>query len=217
MANIVLFGPPGAGKGTQANNLISEFNLFKVSTGDLLRDKIKRKSQLGAKIKSIIDQGLLVKDDIINDLIENILSNKNYFNRIIFDGYPRNLNQARHLDILAKKYNQKISFVFSLKVDQDVVIKRIKGRQVCSKCGLTFNEFFNPSTEENHDCDMRYLHKRADDNEETARNRFETYSKETFPVLKYYQNQNLLYEIDGTSHIHEINKEIRRIIHSLEA
>ena len=137
--NLILFGPPGAGKGTQANNLISEFNLFKVSTGDLLRDKIKRKSQLGAKIKSIIDQGMLVKDEIINDLIENILSNKNYFNRIIFDGYPRNLNQARHLDILAKKYNQKISFVFSLKVDQDVVIKRIKGRQVCSKCGLTFN------------------------------------------------------------------------------
>ena len=128
MANIVLFGPPGAGKGTQANNLISEFNLFKVSTGDLLRDKIKKKSQLGAKIKSIIDRGLLVKDDIINDLIESILSNKSYFNRLIFDGYPRNFNQARHLDILIKKYNQNITCVFSLKVDQDVVIKRIKGR-----------------------------------------------------------------------------------------
>ena len=217
MVNIVIFGPPGAGKGTQANNLVNEFNLFKVSTGDLLRDKVKKKSQLGAKIKSIIDRGLLVKDDIINALIESILSNKNYFNRIIFDGYPRNFNQARHLDILIKKYNQKISFVFSLKVDQDVIIKRITGRQACSNCGLTFNEFFNPSTKKNHHCDIRFLQKRADDNEKTAINRFETYAKETLPVLDYYQNQNLLYEIDGTGHIHEINKEIRRIIHSLEA
>jgi len=216
VANIVLFGPPGAGKGTQANNLVNEFNLFKVSVGDLLRDKIKKKSQLGAKIKSIIDQGLFVKDNIINDLIESILSNKGYFNRLIFDGYPRNFNQARHLDILIKKYNQKISCVFSLKVDQDVIIKRIIGRQVCSRCGLIFNEFFNPSTKENHHCDIRFLQKRSDDNEKIARNRFERYTEETLPVLDYYQNQNLLYEIDGTSHIHEINKEIRRIIHSLE-
>ena len=216
MVNIVLFGPPGAGKGTQANNLVNEFNLFKVSTGDLLRDEIKKKSQLGGKIKSIIDRGLLVKDDIINDLIESILSNKDYFNRLIFDGYPRNFNQARHLDILIKKYNQKISFVFCLKVDQDVIIKRIIGRQVCSKCGLIFNEFFNPPTKESHNCDIRFLQKRSDDNEKTARNRYETYNEETLPILDYYQNQSLLYEIDGMNHIHEINKEIRRIIHSLE-
>ena len=105
--NIVLFGPPGAGKGTQAENLVKEFNFFKASTGDLLRKEIKKKSSLGTKIKSIIEQGLLVSDDIINDLIENILYNNNYFNRIIFDGYPRNLNQAKHLDVLIKKYNQK--------------------------------------------------------------------------------------------------------------
>ncbi len=216
MVNIIIFGPPGAGKGTQANNLVNDFNLFKVSTGDLLRDKIKKKDQLGVKIKSIIDRGLLVKDDIINDLIESILSNKNYFNRLIFDGYPRNFNQARHLDILIKKYYQKISFVFNLKVDQDIIIRRIIGRQVCFNCGLTFNEFSNPSTKENHQCHISFLQKRTDDNEKIARNRLETYTKETLPVLNYYQNQNLLYEIDGMSHIHEINKEIRRIIQSLE-
>ena len=214
--NIILFGPPGAGKGTQSDNLVRDLNLYKISTGDLLREEVKKKSALGVKIKSILDQGVLVLDDIINDLIENILSNKNYFNRLIFDGYPRNFNQVKHLDILIKKYNQKIYCVLNLKVNQDVIIKRIIGRQICPKCGLTFNEFFNPSTKENHHCDRKFLQKRSDDNEKTAKNRLETYTKETLPVLDYYKNQKILYEIDGTGHIPEIYKEIREIIHSLE-
>ena len=214
--NIILFGPPGAGKGTQSDILVKDLNLYKISTGDLLREEVKKKSVLGVKIKSILDQGLLVSDDIINDLIENILSNKGYFNRLIFDGYPRNLDQAKHLNVLIKKYNQKIFCVLNLKVNQDVIIKRIIGRQTCSKCGLTFNEFFNPSTKENHHCDIKFLQKRSDDNEKTAKNRLETYTKETLPVLDYYKNQKILYEIDGTGHIPEIYKEIREIIHSLE-
>jgi adenylate kinase len=214
--NLILFGPPGAGKGTQADNLVREFKHFKVSTGDLLREEIKKKSLLGNEIKSIIDKGLMVSDDAINGLVESILSDNSYFNRLIFDGYPRNLNQVKILDELIKKYNQKISCVLSLKVNQNVIIKRIIGRQVCSKCGLVFNEFFNPSTKENHHCDIKFLQKRSDDNEKTVRNRFETYTKETLPVLNYYKNQNLLYEIDGTNDINEIYKEIRRIIHSLE-
>ena len=214
--NIILFGPPGAGKGTQSDNLAKDLNLYKMSTGDLLREEIKKKSALGIKIKSTLAQGKLVSDDIINDLIKIILSNQDYFNRLIFDGYPRNLNQVKHLDILIAKYNQKISCVFSLKVDRDVSIKRIIGRQVCSNCRLTFNEFFNSSTKKNHHCGNKFLQKRSDDNEKTAKNRLETYNKETLPVLNYYQNQNLLYEIDGMSQIHEIYKEICRIIHSLE-
>jgi len=214
--NIILFGPPGAGKGTQSDNLVKDLDLYKISTGDLLREEVQKKSALGVKIKFILKQGVLVSDDIISDLIESILSNKVYFNRLIFDGYPRNFNQAKHLNILIKKYNQKISCALSLKVDQDVIIKRIIGRQVCSMCGLTFNEFFNQSTKENHHCDIKFLQKRSDDNEKTARNRFETYTKETLPVLDCYKKQNLLYEIDGTNHIHEIYKEIRRITHSLE-
>ena len=214
--NIFLFGPPGAGKGTQSDNLVKDLDLYKISTGDLLREEVQKKSALGVKIKFILKQGVLVSDDIISDLIESILSNKVYFNRLIFDGYPRNFNQAKHLNILIKKYNQKISCALSLKVDQDVIVKRIIGRQVCSMCGLTFNEFFNQSTKENHHCDIKFLQKRSDDNEKTARNRFETYTKETLPVLDCYKKQNLLYEIDGTNHIHEIYKEIRRITHSLE-
>ena len=215
--NIILLGLPGSGKGTQGNILSKVFNLYKVSTGDLLRDEIKKKSTLSNKIKTLIDKGLLVPDDIINNLVENILSNKNYYNRLIFDGYPRTLNQAKHLDVLVKKYNQKVSFVFNLIVNKDFIIKRFFGRQVCSKCGLIFNEFYYPSTNENHQCDLKYLQKRSDDNEKTVRNRFDTHSTETSPILNYYRNQNLLHEVDGLADISLISKEIRQIIRSLEA
>ena len=214
--NIVLFGPPGAGKGTQAENLVSGFDFFKISTGDLLRAEINKQSSLGNKIKSIIDQGLFVSDNLINHLINNILSDKKYFNRLIFDGYPRNINQAKHLDVLIKKYNQKISCVLCLRVDQDVIIKRIMGRQVCSRCELTFNEFFNPATKENHNCDSNFLQKRSDDNKKTIKSRFNAYIKDTFPISEYYKNQHLLYEIDGMSDISLIYKEIHRIIRSID-
>ena len=211
-----MFGPPGAGKGTQSENLVKDFNLFKVSAGDLLREEAKNNSSLGTKIKNIIDKGLLVSDDIIDNLIEKILSNKNYFNKLIFDGYPRNLNQAKHLDLLIKKYNQRISCVLSLKIEKDIIIKRILGRIICSKCKLTFNEYFYPPTKENHKCNLKFLTKRSDDHKQTVENRLETYTKTTLQILNYYQNQKLLYEIDGMGEISNIYKEIRQIIHSLE-
>ena len=214
--NIILFGPPGAGKGTQGDTLAKDFDLFKISTGDLLRDEIKKKSTLGNKIKSLMAQGILVSDDIINNLIEKILSNQSYNNRLIFDGYPRNLNQAKNLDNLINKYNQKISSVLSLEVEEKILIQRILGRQICSKCGLIFNEFFKPATKKNHDCDSKFLQKRPDDNEKTIKSRFGTYISETLPVLDHYRDQKLLYEIEGKSDIREIYKEIHRIIQSLE-
>ena len=214
--NIILFGPPGAGKGTQSDILVKDFNLYKISTGDLLRGEVKKKSTLGIEIKSILDQGLLVSDDMINNLIESILSNKAYFNRLIFDGYPRNLRQARNLDFLIKKYDQKISYVLSLKIDQKVIIKRILGRQICSNCGQIFNTFFSPATKENHKCDLKFLQKRSDDNEHTITNRFETYIMETLPILDYYQKQNLLHQIDGMREIPVIYKEICQIVQLLE-
>ena len=122
--NVIMFGPPGAGKGTQSDNLVKDIKLFKISTGDLLRQEIKENSPLGIKIKSIIDQGLLVSDEIINGLIEKLISNKNYINRLIFDGYPRNLNQAKNLDYLMKKHNQKISCVLSLNVNENIITKQ---------------------------------------------------------------------------------------------
>ena len=210
--NIVLFGPPGAGKGTQGDNLVKNFNLYKVSSGDLLRKEVNLNTELGKKIKSVIEKGLFVSDEIINGLIEKVLSNKSFFNRVIFDGYPRNLNQAKNLDELMQKFNQKISCVLSLNVDKDTVVKRISGRIVCLKCGKTFNKYFNPPLKNNHKCESKYLKIRSDDNEETIIKRFINYEKETLPILNYYKKQNLLTNIDGMNKIDVIYKEIRQIL-----
>ena len=215
--NIILFGPPGAGKGTQANNLVKDLKLFKISSGDLLRDEIKNATVLGNKIKSIIDQGLLVSDDITNDLIKKVLSNKKLNNRLIFDGYPRNLNQAKILNLFMKTNNQKISCVLNLNVDKETIIKRILGRQICSNCGLIFNDYFSPATKENHACNAKFLYKRSDDNEKTIRNRFQTYQDMTLPILNFYSEQELLHSINGMAKIDAISKEIRGIIASIEA
>lgn len=213
--NIILFGPPGAGKGTQADNLVKDFNLHKVSTGDLLRNEIKINTSLGSKIKSIIDKGHLVSDDIIETLVDKVLSNKDYFNRIIFDGVPRNLNQVKILNNLLSKHKQKISCVLTLIVDKETIIKRVLGRQVCSKCGLIFNEFFKKPDTNNHLCDKKYLTKRSDDNANIIVSRFDTYSKETHPILDFYRKQGLLNEIQGMVEIDVIYKEIKAIIQPL--
>ena len=214
--NIILFGAPGAGKGTQADNILKNFNLHKVSTGDLLRNEIKNNTKLSNKIKSIIENGSLVSDDIINSLIVKILSDKKFYNRLIFDGYPRNLEQAKNLHSYIKKYNQKISCVLNLNVDKESIIKRILGRQTCANCGLIFNEYFKPASRKNHSCDPKFLNKRSDDNEEIIMNRFETYLNKTLPILDFYKEQNLLHHINGMAQIDQIFKEICGILASLE-
>ena len=215
--NLILFGPPGAGKGTQADIIVKKFNLYKISTGDLLREEIKKKTDLGNTIKSMIDKGILVTDTIINDLIIKILSDNKFYNRLIFDGYPRNINQTKNLDLLLKKYDQQISCVLCLNVEKATIIKRILGRLICSNCGLIFNEYFYPVTKINHSCDPKSLKKRSDDNENTIISRFETYLDKTLPILDFYKKQNLLHEINGMQKIDQISEEICGILASLEA
>jgi len=215
--NVILFGPPGAGKGTQSDFITKSFNLHKVSTGDLLRNEVYKKTDIGNKIKSIMDKGIFVSNEIINDLIEKVLSIKKFYNRLIFDGYPRNLDQAKKFDILLKKYNQKITCVFRLNVDKKLIVKRILGRQTCTKCGNIFNEYFNHSTTKNHLCGTEFLVKRSDDNEETILYRYKTYVDETLPILEYYNKLNLLYEIDGSMEIDKIFNKISHIMASIEA
>ena len=213
--NLIIFGPPGAGKGTQSNNIINNFDLKQVSTGDLLRSEIKIQTDLGKKIESIINNGELVSDDVVNTLIRKIISNPKNFNRLIFDGYPRTISQVYSLEKLLKEFNQKISIVFNLNVDKDIVSKRVNGRVICAKCFRIFNVYFDPPNSKNHKCEKKYLEKRTDDNFKTILNRYETYVAKTKPILDYYSKKGLLLEIDGNQEIAEIYGKIKRILQNI--
>ena len=213
--NVIIFGPPGAGKGTQSNNIIKDLDLKQVSTGDLLRNEIKNQTKLENTIDSLIKNGELVPDEIINMLIEKIISDPQNFNRLIFDGYPRTLSQAKILDKLLKKFKQKISIAVSLKVDKHIVLKRINGRITCSKCFMIFNEYFDPPNSKNHHCEKKYLKRRTDDNSKTFLNRFDTYIVKTRPVLNYYKKKGTLFEIDGNDKIVEIYNKIKGILRDI--
>ncbi len=188
--NIVIFGPPGAGKGTQSKFIVNKYGLHQLSTGDLLRNEIKNKTKLGSEISSIINSGELVSDEIVGDLIEKFVSNSNYKNQIIFDGYPRTLIQAKNLDDLLKKYKQKIDIVLKLSVSLETVKKRILERQ----------------TQE----------KRADDSEAIAIKRYKTYENSSEPVIDYYKQSNLVKVVNGEAAISEINSEISGIIDAMK-
>ena len=215
--NIIIFGPPGAGKGTQSDFIVKKYNLFQLSTGEFLREEIKKKSNLGIKIASIVNSGSLVSDEVVSTLIEKIISKNEYKNRIIFDGYPRNIAQAKNLTSLLSKYNQKIDLVLKLAVSLETIKKRISGRSVCSLCGKIYNEFFNPAPLNTNCCSPKFLQKRGDDTLEVATKRFETYELSTEPLIDFYRKLDLLKVVNGESPIDQIYKEISAIMSVIEA
>ena len=184
--NIVIFGPPGAGKGTQSNFIVKKFKLHQLSTGELLRKEINNNTELGKKIHSIMNTGNLVSDEIAGNLIEKYVSNEMYKNRLIFDGYPRNLNQAINLKNILNQYNQKIDIVLKLSVNLETIKRRISERSI--------------------------LENRADDREAIAVKRFETYEKNIKPVIDFYKKTNLLKVVNGEASIAEISDEISELI-----
>ena len=184
--NVIIFGPPGAGKGTQANNLVKKYNLYQISTGDLLRNEVTNKTDIGRNIENIISKGDFATDEIVNELIQNVVSNPQKKNKLIFDGYPRSLSQAKNLDILLNNSNQKIDFIFFLNVKKETIIQRIEKRKI--------------------------LEKRADDNLKTILKRYDTYMETTKPVLDFYSKNPNFYEIDGSVKIEEISTKIEQIL-----
>jgi len=210
--NIILFGPPGAGKGTQAQKIVNKFNLYQISTGDLLRNEIINKSDVGKKIEKIITQGDFVTDDIVNKILKTVITNPLYRSKIIFDGYPRNITQAKNLEIMLNADNQSINFILFLKVNREIIQKRILGRVICEKCTKTFNEYLNKEEIDNHKCGRKYLIKRKDDNQEAINTRYEEYMKKTKLVLDFYSPRSYFHEIDGSQKIHEITSKIEQIL-----
>ena len=184
--NLILFGPPGAGKGTQAKNLEKKLNNFQISTGDMLRDEIKNETEIGKKIINYMNDGKYVDNEIVNNLMEKIVFDKQKQNKLIFDGYPRTIEQAKNLDLLLKDSNQKIDFIFFLNVNKDTIIKRIERRKI--------------------------LEKRTDDDLITILKRYDTYMETTKPVLEYYSTHKNYHEIDGSMKINEITSKIEEIL-----
>ena len=184
--NVIIFGPPGAGKGTQALKITNKFKLYQVSTGDLLRMEVKNKTEIGKLIENTISKGDFATDDIVNELIKKIIYDPQKKNKLIFDGYPRSLNQAKNLDLLMSDSGQEISFIFFLNVKKETIIKRIEKRKI--------------------------LEKRADDNLSTILKRYDTYMETTKPVLDFYSQKTNFYEIDGSEKIEEISSKIEQIL-----
>ena len=158
--NIILFGPPGAGKGTQAQFIVKKYNYFQLSTGNILREEVKLKTPLGAEIDTLISMGKFVSDKTINSLLRKSITNLKFRDRIIFDGYPRNVEQAKNLDIILGEFDQTIGHIIFLNVSKDIIEKRIMGRMTCNKCNMTLNEFFNKEQIELHPCGKEHLKKR---------------------------------------------------------
>ena len=184
--NLILFGPPGAGKGTQAKHLIKQLNGFQISTGDMLRDEIQKNSEIGKKIVEDMSDGRFVSDEIVNSLIEKVIFDPGKRNKLIFDGYPRSLTQAKNLEKLLEKTNQKIDFVFFLNVNKETIIKRIEQRKT--------------------------IENRSDDDLNTLVKRYDKYMETTKPVLDFYSKNSNFYELDGSCKIEEITSKINSFL-----
>lgn len=202
---IVLLGPPGVGKGTQASNIVEKFNIPHISTGDILRENIKNNTELGITAKSFMDKGHLVPDELVVSIMKNRLLEDDCKDGFLLDGFPRTVDQAKALDEALDGMGISLNKVVNIKAADDVLIERISGRRVCKACGATYHVTYNPPKKEGIcDIDGEKLLQRDDDKVETVKTRINVYEEQTAPLIDYYNDQGILLDVDGTKSIEEI-------------
>ena len=212
--NIILLGPPGAGKGTQASKLVDERGMVQLSTGDMLRAAVKAGTPIGVKAKAVMDAGELVSDEIVSGLIGEKLDSMAGSEGAIFDGYPRTEAQARSLDDILKSRGRMLNHVIELEVDEDALVERITGRYTCARCGEGYHDKFKqPSAVGTCDkCGSTEFKRRPDDNEETVRTRMTEYRAKTAPILPLYERRGLVQRVDGMADMDEVSAAIAGIL-----
>lgn len=206
---IILLGPPGAGKGTQAAKIVEKYNIPHISTGDIFRKNIKEGTPLGTKAKEFMDQGLLVPDELTVGLVTDRISQDDCKEGFMLDGFPRNLAQAEQLDDFLKQAAIDLTKVINIEVDKELLVSRAVGRRICKSCGATFHVEFNPPKEDGV-CDVCQgeLYQRADDNDETVSKRIQVYLDETKPLVEYYSKQGVVASINGDQSIDKVFEDI---------
>lgn len=206
---IILLGPPGAGKGTQAAGIVEKYNIPHISTGDIFRKNIKEGTDLGRKAKEYIDQGLLVPDELTVGLVTDRITQADCKNGFMLDGFPRNVAQAEHLDAFLHQVNISLDKVVNIEVDKSILVGRAVGRRICKSCGATYHVEFNPPKVEGV-CNVCQgeLYQRADDTEETVSKRIQVYLDETKPLVDYYSSQGIIANINGQQSINTVFEDI---------
>ncbi|KXZ39002.1 Adenylate kinase [Alkalithermobacter thermoalcaliphilus JW-YL-7 = DSM 7308] len=214
---LILLGPPGAGKGTQASGIVEKYKIPHISTGDIFRKNIKEGTELGKKAKEYMDKGLLVPDDLVVEIVKSRLTEEDCKSGFLLDGFPRTVVQAEALDQVLEQMNMSLDKVINIQVDMDILVKRAVGRRICKSCSATFHVEFNPPKLEGK-CDVcgGELYQRADDNEETVSKRIEVYLNETKPLTDYYSKKGILLNINGEQSIDKVFEDIVAALGSVE-
>ncbi len=211
--NLILLGPPGAGKGTQAQMIVDRYHIPQISTGDILREAVKEKTPLGVKVKGFMDQGNLVPDELVIGIIEERLKALDCHLGFILDGFPRTIAQAEALQPILVKMEKSIDHVINIEVDDEELVRRLTGRRTCKNCGAMFHILFHPPKKEEV-CDRcgGSLYQREDDREETIRTRLKEYQKQTAPLIHYYQQKKTLHSVQGVGGQDHIFEQIVRLL-----